>query len=88
MAGDEHLYLTATKEAESETMRDLALWAKCMALCEGSGEKAKYMYINERVESLRDKEAEELHQQAEVKAKKEKEKEQEILNAVGNYSPV
>ena len=52
MASDEHLYLIATNEADSD-IRNSALWAKCMALCEGNEVKAKYLYINERVEALR-----------------------------------
>lgn len=48
---DEHLYLQATEEVESET-RNSALWAKAMALSDGNLEKAKYHYIKLRVEQL------------------------------------
>lgn len=52
MSGDEELYLIATNEVDGNN-RNTALWAKCMAVCEGKEEKAKYMYINERVNTLR-----------------------------------
>ena len=78
MTGDEHLYLAATEEAESEAVRDPALWAKCMALSDGAGDKAKYMYINERVEALKAEEAEVLH----VQKQRAEEKEKERLNSI------
>lgn len=52
MAEDRQLYLDAAKEIEGGT-RDAALWAKAMALSSGDEVKAKYKYINMRVESLR-----------------------------------
>lgn len=48
---DEELYLEATKEVESEN-KNQALWAKVMALSEGDQNKAKYQYINLRVNQL------------------------------------
>jgi hypothetical protein len=51
MSNDESLYLDATNEFESND-RDPALWAKCMSVCEGDGQKAKYKYINERVKTI------------------------------------
>lgn len=52
MTSDEEHYLTATKETEGQD-RNEALWAKSIALCEGDQEKAKYKYINLRVEQLK-----------------------------------
>jgi len=49
---DAEFYLTATKEVESKD-RDEALWAKYMAINEGDEKKAKYSYINRRVEVLK-----------------------------------
>jgi len=46
---DTELYLKATNEVEGVN-RDPALWAKMMALNGGDSEKAKYQYINTRVE--------------------------------------
>lgn len=51
MLSEEEYYLIATKEAEGED-RSEALWAKSLALCDGDKEKAKYKYINLRVEQL------------------------------------
>ena len=51
--GDETLYLAATKEVDEERT-DAALWAKAMALTDGDIHKAKYKYINLRVEQLTD----------------------------------
>lgn len=51
---DENLYLEATKEVEGENRRP-DLWAKAVALSEGDKEKAKYKYINIRVEQLASK---------------------------------
>ncbi|MDX2464411.1 MAG: hypothetical protein QNK31_07860 [Porticoccus sp.] len=82
MISDEHLYLAATTEFESDSLRAPALMAKCMALCEGSKEKAKYMYINERVEALREEEAEEQCRQAEIQAAKAQEQWPEYLDFV------
>jgi hypothetical protein len=48
---DEELYLEATCEVEGDD-KNLALWAKVMALSEGDQEKAKYQYIKLRVEQL------------------------------------
>jgi len=45
---DENMYLEATQEVEGE-QKDPALWAKCMAICDGDPEKAKYEYIRTRV---------------------------------------
>jgi hypothetical protein len=52
MKSDEEYYLAATREAEGQD-RNVALWAKSIALCEGDNEKAKYKYINLRVEQLK-----------------------------------
>lgn len=52
MTSDEEYYLAATREAEGQD-RNEALWAKSIALCEGDKEKAKYKYINLRVEQLK-----------------------------------
>lgn len=48
---DEALYLNATEEVESGNQIP-ALWAKAMAICEGDEHKAKYKYINMRVQDL------------------------------------
>lgn len=48
---DEDLYLEATNEVEGQD-KSLDLWSKAMALSEGDEEKAKYKYINLRVEQL------------------------------------
>ncbi len=50
---EDELYLQATQEVD-EGNQDKALWARCMALCEGDEGKAKYKYIKERVDRLRD----------------------------------
>ncbi|SFK15319.1 Protein of unknown function [Desulfomicrobium apsheronum] len=50
---EDELYLQATNEVEDGS-QDKALWAKCMALCEGDEARAKYKYIKERVDRLRD----------------------------------
>jgi len=60
---DESLYLDATNEFESDD-RDPALWAKCMSVCEGNEQKAKYKYINERVKSLSRSIKEQVNQNA------------------------
>ncbi len=49
---DEDLYLTATDEVDNQH-QEPALWSKAMALCEGDLDKAKYKYINLRVDKLR-----------------------------------
>jgi len=46
---DEALYLKATQEVEGGN-QDAALWAKAMAVASGDSKKAKYQYINLRVE--------------------------------------
>lgn len=51
METDEEHYLNATREVADVT-RNEALWAKAMALAEGSAEKAKYIYIKLRVKQL------------------------------------
>jgi hypothetical protein len=48
---DNDLYLKATLEVDANA-QEPALWAKAMALCEGDKGKAKYKYINLRVEYL------------------------------------
>ena len=64
MSNDESLYLDATTEFESND-RDPALWAKCMSVCEGDEQKAKYKYINKRVKSLSQNNKEQVSQEAE-----------------------
>ena len=49
--GDEHLYLLATQEVESD-QQDEALWAKAIALSEGDKGKAKFKDISLRVNDL------------------------------------
>jgi predicted membrane chloride channel (bestrophin family) len=49
---DDEFYLIATKEVEGSN-RNEALWAKCMATQMGDNTKAKYCYVNKRVESLK-----------------------------------
>jgi len=49
---DDEFYLIATKEIEGSD-RNEALWAKCMATQMGDVTKAKYCYVNKRVESLK-----------------------------------
>jgi hypothetical protein len=49
---DEEFYLIATKEVE-DLNRNEALWAKCMASQMGDEIKAKYSYVNKRVEILK-----------------------------------
>lgn len=48
---EDELYLQATQEVDDGN-QDKALWAKCMALCEGDEGKAKYKYIKERVDRI------------------------------------
>ncbi len=48
---DNDFYLEATEEVESNNQKP-ALWAKAMAICEGDEGKAKYKYINFRVDEL------------------------------------
>jgi hypothetical protein len=52
MSSDETIYLKATNEVEGD-LRDPALWAKSMAICDGNKQKAKYQYIRFRVEILK-----------------------------------
>jgi len=59
---DESLYLTATREFEDKDIRE-ALWAKCMVMNEGDEKKAKYSYINQRVEVLKKELANEISKQ-------------------------
>ena len=49
---DDEFYLIATNEVEGSD-RNEALWAKCMATQMGDVTKAKYCYVNKRVESLK-----------------------------------
>ena len=49
---DSHLYLIATEEVEGDK-RDAALWAKCIVKNNGEESKAKYNYIEKRVEALK-----------------------------------
>ena len=49
---DSHLYLIATEEVEGDK-RDAALWAKCIVKNNGDESKAKYNYIEKRVEALK-----------------------------------
>ncbi|MDO9584408.1 MAG: hypothetical protein Q7J24_15055 [Desulfomicrobium sp.] len=58
---EDELYLQATNEV-NEGNQDQALWAKCMALCEGDENKARYKYIKERVDRLRDVMAREIEE--------------------------
>ncbi len=55
--GDEDLYLTATNEVDSN-QKDPALWAKALTLAEGDEPKARYKYINLRIEQLSSAETE------------------------------
>ncbi len=48
---DADLYLQAANEVDNNNQKP-ALWAKAMALCEGDENKAKYKYINLRVDEL------------------------------------
>jgi|GEM_PF-845416 len=48
---DQKYYLMATEEVDSEH-RDAALWAKSIAIVEGDENKARFKYINLRVEQL------------------------------------
>jgi len=49
--GDEQYFLKATNEVTSGT-QEPALWAKAIAISEGDVHKAKYRYINLRVDQL------------------------------------
>lgn len=49
--GNEGLYLRANNELE-ENKRDEAIWTKAITICEGDEEKAKYKYVQLRVEIL------------------------------------
>lgn len=49
---DEALYLEATKEVE-EGRTDPAFWAKALAQSKGDSDKAKWLYIDLRVEAMR-----------------------------------
>ena len=59
---EDELYLQATQEVDKSN-QDQALWAKCMALCEGDEGKAKYKYIKERVDRLRDVKVKEIEEE-------------------------
>ena len=58
--GDEELYLIATQELDIDA-KNPALWSKAMAVCSGDEQKARYKYIELRVESLKIKPATEQH---------------------------
>jgi hypothetical protein len=77
---EDELYLQATQEVD-EGNQDKALWAKCMALCEGDEGKAKYKYIKERVDRLRDEKLREIEerQREEILKNKTEEEIKEIL---------
>jgi len=60
---EDELYLQATQEVD-DSNQDKALWAKCMALCEGDEGKAKYKYIKERVDRLRELKMKEIEEEA------------------------
>ena len=49
---DENLYLKASQEVENGTQQ-AALWAKALTVERGDKEKAKYSYIEMRVERLK-----------------------------------
>lgn len=61
MINEDELYLQATNEVDDKN-QEKALWAKCMALSEGDENKAKYKYIKERVERLRDVKVKEIEE--------------------------
>lgn len=75
---DDDFYLTATKEVEGKDRKE-ALWAKCMAIHEGDEKKAKYNYINKRVEILKKELADEIKKR-EAKEQEAREQEQEQIN--------
>ncbi|PKN42170.1 MAG: hypothetical protein CVU60_08100 [Deltaproteobacteria bacterium HGW-Deltaproteobacteria-18] len=58
---EDELYLQATNEVDEDN-QDKALWAKCMALCEGDENKAKYKYIKERVGRIKDAKTRDIEQ--------------------------
>jgi len=75
---EDELYLQATNEVD-EKNQEKALWAKCMALCEGDESKAKYRYIKERVDRLRDERVKEIEEQKELMIKLHKEKQEKLI---------
>tara|TARA_B100000795_G_C22732080_1_gene411783 strand:- start:68 stop:1129 length:1062 start_codon:yes stop_codon:yes gene_type:complete len=76
---DEEFYLTATKEAEGKE-RNEALWAKCMTISEGDEKKAKYCYINKRVEVLKNKFISEINKQKLELKQEEQDRENEAAD--------
>jgi len=50
---EEKLYELVAKEIKNGIIRD-GLWAKALAHCNGDREKAKSLYIQYRIQSLRD----------------------------------
>lgn len=85
---EDELYLLATQEVD-EGNQDKALWARCMALCEGDENKAKYKYINEMVDRLRDvkvKEVEErLKQELERKVEESRSVSEKVDRTINFY---
>jgi len=65
---DDEFYLIATKEVEGSD-RNAALWAKCMATQMGDDTKAKYCYVNKRVESLKQEAKDKAEYRIMLKAK-------------------
>ena len=92
---DEGIYLTATNEVEGKNKNE-ALWAKCMAISKGDEKKAKYSYINQRVEALKKELAIEISKQKhELKLKEQesidraKQKELEkVTMEMSNYQKI
>ena len=67
--GDEELYLIATQELDIDA-KNPALWSKAMALCLGDEQKARYKYIELRVESLKIKPTTEQYPDKQIEKKK------------------
>lgn len=82
---DEALYLKATKEIE-EGRTDPAFWAKALAQSKGDLDKAKWLYIDLRVEAMRiqgshtHKESTAPHDSSELKKRRLKPKRNHGIN--------
>ena len=82
---DEALYLEATKEVD-EGRTDPAFWAKALAQSKGDLDKAKWLYIDLRVEAMRiqgshtHKESTAPHDSSELKKRRLKPKRNHGIN--------
>ena len=85
VVNDEEFYLQATQEVD-EKNQDKAQWAKCMALCEGDENKAKYKYIKERVDRLVTNEKNRIDTNKKLLTEqKEKKKQENEMRSISKY---